>query len=126
MSIVLLREMFDRMVVAKNAALVPKYYHPDFRLTTNGQVQDYPAFAAGHDKVYATPITYQVSYDDEAWVESPGRVAGRMWITTARPDESPTTMEIVFIATFLDGRIHRVWELTWPDWSALKAFENYG
>jgi hypothetical protein len=49
-----------------------------------------------------------------------------MWITTARPDEAPTTMEIVLIATFLDGRIHRLWELTWPDWLALKAFEKYG
>jgi hypothetical protein len=43
--------MFDRMVVAKNVALVPEYYHPDFLLTTNGQVQDYPAFVFGHDKV---------------------------------------------------------------------------
>ena len=31
MSVTLLREMFDRMVVAKNAALVPEYYHPGFR-----------------------------------------------------------------------------------------------
>jgi hypothetical protein len=42
MSLVLLREMFDRMVAAKNAALVPGYYHPDFRVTTNGQIHDYP------------------------------------------------------------------------------------
>jgi hypothetical protein len=42
MSVTLLREMFDRMVVAKNAALVPEYYHPGFRLTTNGRIQDYP------------------------------------------------------------------------------------
>ena len=89
-------------------------------MTTNGQVRDYPAFAAGHDRAYSTPITYQVFYDDDAWVQSPGRVAGRMWITTERPGEAPTTMEIVFIATFLDGRIHRLWELTWPDRSALK------
>ena len=71
MSQALLREMFDRMVVAKDAALVPVYYHPDLLLTTNGQVQDYAAFASGHQKVYGTAISYAVTYDDEAWVESP-------------------------------------------------------
>ena len=34
MSVVLLREMFERMVIAKNAELVPVYYHPDFLLTS--------------------------------------------------------------------------------------------
>jgi hypothetical protein len=126
MSQALLREMFDRMVVAKDAALVPVYYHPDLLLTTNGQLQDYEAFASGHQKVYGTAISYAVTYDDEAWVESPDRVAGRMWITTQRPDEPPTRIEVVFIATFLGGQIHRLWELTWPDWSKLGAFENYG
>ena len=64
-------------------------------------------------------------YDDEAWVETADRVAGRLWITTARPDTRPTEMEIVLVATFVDGLIHRVWEVTWPDWSALTEFENY-
>ena len=95
-------------------------------LTTNGQVQDYRAFAAGHERVYATDINYAIRYDEQAWVAGGDRVAGRMWITTKCPDEDPTTMEVIFIATFADDRIHRLWELTWPDWSALKAFEKYG
>ena len=33
MSVVLLREMFDRMVIAKNAELEPVYYHPDLLLS---------------------------------------------------------------------------------------------
>ena len=82
------------MVVAKDAALVPAYDHPDLLLTTNDQVQDYRAFTSGHQNVYATAIQYSVSYDDEAWVESADRVAGRMWITTERPG-APTRMEIV-------------------------------
>lgn len=64
-------------------------------------------------------------YDDDAWVQTADRVAGRLWITTERPDTKATEMEIVLIATFLDGRIHRIWEVTWPDWSALPEFENY-
>lgn len=126
MSVQLLKEMFERMVIEKNADLLPDYYHPDFHMISNGRDQDYPAFAESHRKVYLTPISYSVSYDEEAWVETTDRVAGRMWITTARPDEDPTTMEIMLIATFLGGRLYRLWELTWPDWSALKAFENYG
>ena len=54
----LLREMFDQMVLGKDAALIERYYHPDFQLTTNGLVQDFASFAAGHRAVYATEIRY--------------------------------------------------------------------
>lgn len=125
MSVELIREMFDRMVVAKNHELIAHYYHPDFIMTSNGQQQDYAAFAASHERIYTTAISYAFRYDEQAWVQSDDRVAGRVWVTTKRPEEEATTMELILIATFLDGRIHRLWELTWPDWSALKAFDNY-
>jgi hypothetical protein len=31
----------------------------------------------------------------------------------------------VFVAAYRDGRILRLHELTWPDWSRLSAFETY-
>lgn len=121
----LLREMFEQMVVPKNADLVERFYHPDFTLTTNGIVQGYAEYVRGHREVYATGIQYSIRYDEDSWVESGDRVAARMWITTTRPGQSPTEIEVVLIAAYLDGRLHRVWELTWPDWSRLDAFENY-
>jgi len=121
----LLIEMFDRMVTKKDASLIEHYYHPEFRLYTNGQIQDYAAFAAGHQTVYGTEIEYVVSYDDDAWVVTKYRVGGRMWITTSRPNEPPNKIEVVLVATLVEGRFHRLWELTWPDWSQLKAFETY-
>jgi hypothetical protein len=66
-----------------------------------------------------------VEYDDESWVEGDDRVAVRLWITTSRPGEDPTRLELVLIATYRDGRILRVWELTWPNWADLPAFEQY-
>jgi hypothetical protein len=125
MSVARLREMFDRMVIRKDAELARVYYHPDFRLHTNGQVQDYAAFAAGHETVYATGITYDIRYDEAAWVESEDRVAGRLWITTQRPGEAAVEIEVILVATYVDGMLHRLWELTWPDWSRLEAFETY-
>jgi H+/Cl- antiporter ClcA len=122
----LIREMFAQMVERKDASLVDTFYDPDFLLYTNGQVQDLAAFRAGHEAVYPTAITYRVEYDDEAWVEAPDRLAGRVWITTQRPGEQPHRIEVMLIATFRAGRIHRLWELTWPDWSQLAAFERYG
>ncbi|MGC4935757.1 nuclear transport factor 2 family protein [Gordonia sp. DT30] len=118
-------EMFTRMVEAKDLSLVETYYDPDFELHTNGQVQDYQAFHDGHARVYPTAISYSVRYDDEAWVEGDGRLGGRVWITTERPGEPASEIEVIFLATFRDGRIHRLWELTWPDWSSLKAFDSY-
>jgi hypothetical protein len=61
----------------------------------------------------------------QAWVETPDRLAGRMWITTERPGEDATRIEVIFVALYRDRRIHRLWELTWPDWSQLQAFETY-
>jgi len=121
----LLVEMFEQMVERKDASLIERYYHPDFLLHTNGGAQDYEQFAAGHRRVYATEISYAVEYDEQAWVVTDDRVAGRVWITTERPDEEPTKIEVVLIATCLDGQLHRLWELTWPDWSQLRAFDEY-
>jgi hypothetical protein len=33
--------------------------------------------------------------------------------------------EIVLIATYVDEKIHRLWELTWPDWTTANAFADY-
>ena len=121
----LLREMFDRMVVAKDAALVDTFYDPDFVLTTNGLTQDLSAFAAGHRTVYATDIRYEVEYDDDAWVESADRVAGRMWITTSRPDENPTASRSSWSPPCSTADSTDSGRLTWPDWSRLAAFETY-
>ena len=121
----LLVEMFDRMVVAKDKTLIARYYDPDFVMVSNGMTQDYEEFRASHEKVYETEIAYAVEYDDQAWVETDDRVAARLWITTSRPGEDPTRLELVLIATYRDGHMHRLWELTWPNWSDLPAFENY-
>lgn len=123
--VALLREMFDRMVIAKNADLVECYYHPDFVMYSDGMSQTYAEFADGHRTVYATEISYAVEYDEQAWVEADDRAAGRVWITTSRPGEPATRIEVVLIATFVDGRIHRIWETTWPSWRSLPAFTDY-
>ena len=37
-----LREMFDRMVIGKDATAVADFYHPDFHMVSNGVNQDWP------------------------------------------------------------------------------------
>lgn len=125
MSIDLLREMFERMVVAKNGDLIEHYFHPDFVMCSDGLTQGFADFRDSHRKLYGTPIAYAVEYDEEAWVQAADRVAGRVWITTSRPGEEPTRIEVVLIAAYRDGRIHRVWETTWPSWRNVDALENY-
>jgi hypothetical protein len=92
---------------------------------SDGLRQSFTEFRDSHLKLYATPITYVVEYDEQAWVEAWDRVAGRVWITTSRPGEEPTRIELVLIAAYRDGRVHRVWETTWPSWRNLAALENY-
>jgi hypothetical protein len=125
MSIAVLRDMFDQMVVNKDATAIERFYHPSFVMFSNGVTQEYDAFAESHRGVYSTEISYSVEYDEEAWVETADKVAGRVWITTSRPGEEPTRIEVVLIVAFDDGRIGRVWETTWPSWNELPAFETY-
>lgn len=122
----LLREMFTRMVIGKDAEALPRYYHPEFVMTSNGHQQRFEEFAAEHQRLYQTSISYLIDYDEAAWVESPDRVAARAWITVQRPGENAHRIEVVLIASYRDGRIHRLWELTWPDWSHLAPFTQAG
>ena len=39
--------------------------------------------------------------------------------------EQLAEIEVVLVATVVGGRFHRLWELTWPDWSRLRAFDSY-
>ncbi|WP_219908309.1 hypothetical protein [Paraburkholderia sp. BL18I3N2] len=96
----------------QDASLIAHYHHPDFILETNGQKQDYDASAEGHRKVYAAEDTNEIRYDDGTWAESPERIATRVWIKTRRPNEAPPEFEVALIASYVDRKIHRVWELT--------------
>jgi hypothetical protein len=125
MSVALLREMFEQMVVAKNADLVECYYDSDFVMYSDGLTQDFTEFHDSHREIYATSITYAIDYDEQAWVEAADKVAGRVWITTSRPGEQPTRIEVIPIAAYRNGRIHRIWETTWPSWRNVAALEKY-
>ncbi|MET4046381.1 MULTISPECIES: nuclear transport factor 2 family protein [unclassified Rhodococcus (in: high G+C Gram-positive bacteria)] len=126
MAIEKLREMFSVFVVSKNADAVPRSYHPEFELFTNGTTRTYAEFERGHRTVYATDNTCEIEYDEQAWVQSPTCITGRMRITTTRPEDKPTRIEVMFIPNFVDGLMHRFWELTWPNWSQLSAVYKFG
>lgn len=118
-------EMFENMVTKKDSSLVPTYYDPEFVLTTNGRVQSYPDFLQGHERVYDTSISYRIRFDDSTWVESADRVAVRCWIAISSNNEPEMELELLLISLWRDGRILRLWELTWPDWSGLQALDKY-
>ncbi len=116
--------MFERMVILKDASLIPKYYHEDFVLYTNGQEMDYQTYLAFHEEYYQTAIEYQVAYDEQAFVEQGDRLAARVWITVTKPNEPTREIEVILIATYVEEKLHRLWELTYPDWSTLPQFEE--
>lgn len=64
-----MREMFQKMVVEKDASLIPHYYHREFLLFTNGQEIDFSAFLRSHEEYYASPIQYSIEYDEETLME---------------------------------------------------------
>lgn len=124
MKLELLKEMFEKMVIPKDASLIPTYYHKDFVLFANGGQMNYQEYLVFHEEIYQTPIQYKVKYHEETFVEQENKIAGRMWITTERPHEKPQEIEVLLIAEYKDNKLYRIWELTYPDWSKLPAFEN--
>ena len=118
-----LQEMFNEMVEKKQADLISTYYHPDFSMWTNGKQMTYAEMDSLHRDVYKTPIRYQVTFDDEAVIETGDRLAVRIFITIQTQDDPAREIEVLLIADFFERKIHRIWELTFPDWTNLDEFE---
>lgn len=118
-----LKEMFERMVIKKDASLIPFYYHKNFVLYANDQEMTYEAYLTFHQEVYETPIQYGITYDEETLLEQGEKIAARVWITTSLPNESPKIIEVILIALFKDDKLYRIWELTYPDWSKMPEFQ---
>lgn len=85
---------------------------------------NYATFLEFHIKYYRTQIKYKVEYDEETLLEQGNKIAGRIWITTERPNEPARKLELILIAEYKDHKIYRLWELTYPDWSKLPAFKE--
>ncbi len=119
-----LKEMFEKVTVEKNERAIPLYYDKDFELYSNGKKIGYDAFLKMHRDIYKTSIQYKVRYDEKTFFEQGNRVAGRLFITTEKPKESAREIEVILIAEYKDSKLYRLWELTYPDWSKMKAFEK--
>ncbi|KTD14124.1 hypothetical protein Lgra_0734 [Legionella gratiana] len=120
----LLKEMFAKVTVEKNAKVIPFYYDKDFELYSNGNTMKYQEFLQLHQAIYKTPIQYKIRYDEETFVEQGNKVAGRLFISTKKPNESEREIEVILVAEYKKNKLYRVWELTYPDWSKMKRFEK--
>lgn len=116
--------MFSEIVLKKDASVIPMYYHKDFLLYTNEETMEYDAYLEFHKKYYATPIQYEIQYDEETFLEQNDKIAGRVWITTSKLNEPAKKIEVILIAQYKDGKIYRLWELTYPDWSKLPVIKG--
>ncbi len=64
-------------------------------------------------------------YDEKTLIEQGNKVAGRLFITTKRPNEVAREIEVILVAEYKDNKLYRLWELTYPDWSKMKTFQKY-
>lgn len=120
----LLKEMFDKVTVEKNDKVIPLYYDKNFELYSNGKKMTYAEFLEMHKNIYKTSIHYKVRYDEKTFVEQGNKIAGRLFITTTKPNEPAREIEVILIAEYKDSKLYRLWELTYPDWSKMKAFQK--
>lgn len=119
-----IKSMFHNMVEEKKIALMPRYYDINFELYSNGKTMSYTQFVTMHEDVYKTDIQYDISYDENAWVENGDKLAGRVFITTTKPGKPAKEIEVILIAQYHNNKLYKLWELTYPDWSSLKRFKS--
>lgn len=124
--ITLLKEMFDKVTIEKNDKAISLYYDKSFELYSNGKKMTYDEFLQMHQNVFKTAIQYKVRYDEATFIDQGDKVAGRIFITTIKPNEPPREIEVILIAQYKDNKLYRLWELTYPDWSKMKAFQIKG
>jgi|GEM_PF-1490214 len=120
----LLKEMFTKVTLEKNDKAIPIYYSKDFKLYSNGKTENFGDFLRQHQAIYKTPIQYKIRYEDKTFIEQGNKVAGRLFITTQMPNEPSREIEVILIAEYRDNKLYRVWELTYPDWTKMKAFKR--
>jgi hypothetical protein len=120
----LLKEMFTKVTIAKNAEAIPVYYDQGFELYSNGNKMTLNEFIHLHQSIYKTPIQYKIRYDENTLMEQGNKVAGRLFITTKKPHEAAHEIEVMLIAEYKNDKLYRLWELTYPDWSKMKAFQK--
>jgi hypothetical protein len=120
-----LKQMFQDVSVDKKVHLIPEHYHKDLMLYTNNQVMDYHTFLLGHQKSCASPLVFEVSYDEDTFIEQDNRAGLRMWISVGLPGKEAHKLELMLIAHFKDGKIEKLWELSFPDWSHIPELNNY-
>lgn len=121
----LLEEMFQKVVVEKQADLQKKYYHPKFKLYANGTVQGYEQYVKLHEDIYKTAIEYKVDIQKNTIINGSNGTSMRVFITTSMPGEEQKEIEVILIATYKDGLIYRIWELTSPDWTKIDTFKKH-
>lgn len=120
----LLKEMFQKVTLEKNARAIPRYYDSNFKLQSNGKMLNYLEFLRLHQEIYKTPIQYKIRYEEGSLVEQKNKVAARVFITTQKPHESAREIEVILIAEYKGNKIYRLNELTYPDWSTMKSFRK--
>lgn len=74
--------------------------------------------------IYKTPIQYSIRYDESSLIEQNNKIGGRMFITTKMPNESAHEIEVIFVGEYKGNELYRISELTYPDWSKMKAFKK--
>jgi hypothetical protein len=120
----LLKEMFNKVTIEKNAQVISRYYDKNFESISNGKKMGFQDFLKIHQEIYKTPIQYSIRYDEATLLENGNKVAGRLYITTKRPNEEAREIEVMLIAEYKNNKLYRLWELTYPDWSKMKAFKK--
>ncbi|MBA2708972.1 MAG: nuclear transport factor 2 family protein [Tatlockia sp.] len=116
--------MFDKVTVEKNDRAIPLYYDKDFEMYSNGIKMDFDEFLKMHRDIYKTSIQYKIRYDEKTFIEQGNKVAMRLFITTKNPNDMAREIEVILIGQYKNSKLYRVWELTYPDWSKIKAFSN--
>jgi ketosteroid isomerase-like protein len=111
----IVRNMFKEFAEGLDVSKLDKYYSHDFILESNTVTYDYQTYKNLETNIYKTLKSLHVQYEDI--FSTANKVTARMKITLTHKDGKVNDFYVILIARLHEGKIDRIWEITYPSWS---------
>jgi ketosteroid isomerase-like protein len=112
--VAVVKNMFTEFSEGLDLSKLDKFYSRDFMLESNTIKYNYQAFKKLETNIYGSLKSLKVTYQDI--FASGNKVAARVQITLTRKNGTSNHFYVYLIARVNNGKIDRLWELTYPTW----------
>ena len=113
-NIELVRSMFSEFAESMDPSKCAKFHTPDFMMVSNDVTWDYEQYEKAHQEMYPKRKSLKITYEDIFAKED--KVTAFVRIHIEDKDGTKHAYMVILIAHIQGGKIHRLFEVTYPGW----------